>query len=105
MVRTNVATQRLTALNGSREADHVRTDGRAMPLETWKETPTTRQGSAEAPSFPGEVEGKTLGVMGWVLSNPRPHTPYAPCIEYLPPIWAIFGVNVGKYSMHGAYGY
>ena len=34
--------------------------------------------------------------------------PYAPCIVYLPTfgyIWAICGVNVGKYSIHGAYGY
>jgi hypothetical protein len=33
--------------------------------------------------------------------------PYAPCIVYLPTfgyIWAICGVNVGKYSIHGAYG-
>jgi hypothetical protein len=62
MLRTNVATQRLTALNGSREADHVRTDGRAMPLETWKEAPTTRQGSAEAPTvFRVRSRGKRLG--------------------------------------------
>ena len=30
--------------------------------------------------------------------------PYAPRIEYLSYIWAIFGVNVGNYSIHGASG-
>ena len=34
--------------------------------------------------------------------------PDAPCMEYLPLftyIWAIFGINVGKYSIHGASGH
>ena len=33
--------------------------------------------------------------------------PYAPCRVYLPTIlqnWVIYGVNVGKYTIHGAYG-
>ena len=29
---------------------------------------------------------------------------YAPCIVYLYYIWAMYGVNVGKCSIHGAYG-
>ena len=31
--------------------------------------------------------------------------PYAPCMVYLSTCWPLFGVNVGKYSIHGAYGY
>ena len=38
------------------------------------------------------------------------HIPDAPCMEYLPIIsynyiWVILVVRVGKYSIHGAYGY
>ena len=30
--------------------------------------------------------------------------PDAPCVEYLPTFHLIFLANVGKYSIHGAYG-
>jgi hypothetical protein len=42
-----------------------------------------------------------------VFQNNNLQYPYAPCIVYLYIfiyIWAICGVNVGKYSIHGAYG-
>jgi hypothetical protein len=36
----------------------------------------------------------------------NPLIPYAPCMEYLYTyIWVIYGATVGKYSIHGAYGY
>ena len=33
------------------------------------------------------------------------HIPYAPCMEDLPSVWAIFGLNISKCSIHGASGY
>ena len=64
--------------------------------------------------FHGSHGGTPFSVVGFLLENPTemddfggPPFPYAPCVQYLSTfgiIWAMFGSDVGKYSIHGAYG-
>ena len=66
------------------------------------------QGSMESQTLltnvlPGTSK-RLLGVLGasWGIRN-KP-IPYDPCMVYYLQNWVIFRVNVGKYTIHGAYG-